>query len=67
MLKTVEGRGAARRSRPLDAVSHQIDSSEYTPPNLAVHRLSRRLGVSAALATVIADLAALGPREARHG
>lgn len=67
MLKTVEGRSAGKRSRPSECVARLIDASEYTPPSLAVHRLSRRLGVSTALAAVITDLAALGPREARHG
>ncbi len=67
MCKTVEGRGAARRSRPsetayLDTISTSEDS---TAPRI-VHRLAHRLGVSVELAAVIASLAKLGPTEARR-
>ena len=63
--KTVEGRSAGRRSRPSECLSRQIDSSEVALTPFAVHRLARRLGISIEVTAVVAQLAGLGPREAR--
>lgn len=63
--KTVEGRSAGQRSRPSECLSRQIDHSEIAPTPRAVHRLARRLNISLEVASVVAQLAGLGPREAR--
>ena len=63
--KTVEGRSACQRSRPSDVVARLTDASVIAHRDLAVHRLTRRLGVSVEVASVVAQLAGLGPREAR--
>ena len=64
-LKTVEGRSAGQRSRPSDVVARLTDASLISHRDLAVHRLTRRLGISIEVAGVVAQLAGLGPREAR--
>ncbi|KQO59239.1 hypothetical protein ASF24_13850 [Methylobacterium sp. Leaf86] len=66
MAKTVEGRGAGKRTRPSDVVSRQIDSSEDTTSRLIINRLVHRFGVSVEVAAIVAQLAGLGPQEVRR-
>lgn len=60
-----EARGAVGRTRASERVARQTDASAIAPTPTAVHHLARRLGVSVELAALLAELAALGPREAR--
>lgn len=55
--KTVEGRGAARRSRPSKDVARQTDALHLAHRPLAVYRFSQRLGCSVEVAAVLAELA----------
>ena len=64
MLKTVEGREAARPLRPSEVVVCQIDAFENSTNHPIVQRLSRRYGVSPEVAALVAELSGLGPREA---
>lgn len=60
---------AGRVARPAPAselVAWSADGSEYSTPSRAVHKISRRLGCSFAVAAVVAQLAGLGPREVRR-
>ena len=61
--KQIEGRSAGQRSRPSD-VARSTDILYIPHRELAVYRLTRRLGVSIEVADVVAQLAGLGPREA---
>lgn len=61
----VEGRGAARRTRPSEDVAYQTDSSENNTQSQIVQRLSRRHGISVEVAALVAKLSGLGPREVR--
>lgn len=59
---------AGRVIRPAPAsecLSRQNDHSKLPAVPPIVHSLARRLGVSIEVAGVVAELAALGPREAR--
>lgn len=47
------------------AVSLAGTSSKHTTPNLAINRLQHRFGYSAQVAALLAELAGLGPQEAR--
>ncbi len=42
------------------------DASENIIPRLIINHVSRRFAVSAAVAALVAELAGLGPREARR-
>ena len=55
--KTVEGRSAARRSRPSEDVARQTDASEIAPAPFTVHRIARRFGLPLATAAALAELA----------
>lgn len=59
MLRTSKGRGAGKRTRPSEVVSRQIDSSEIIAPAVIrqAEKLTRRFGLSAAVAARVAELA----------
>ena len=61
--QTVEGRSAARRSRPSEEVASTADVFHIAHRDLAVHRITRRLGCGIEVAAVVAQLAGLGPRD----
>lgn len=67
MLKTVEGRQRLTAPRPSDCVARLTDTSEIAPAPIIVQHLRHRLGISPEVAALVAQLAGLGPREARHG
>lgn len=58
-LKTVEGRSAARRSRPSYNVDLQADAYGYAAPQVGfqARTLSHRYGLTPAVAAVVAALA----------
>ena len=66
MLKTVEGRSAGKRSRPSECVARLTDASVNSTAPLVVQRLAQRFGVSPEVAALVAQLAGLGPQEARR-
>jgi hypothetical protein len=47
------------------AENFELQQSEFSPSALAAQQLSQRFGLTPTLATVVAALAGLGPREAR--
>lgn len=57
---------AAGTARVLGNVCSAADSQDYSAPAFIIQRLSRRLGVSAEVAGVLALHAGLGPQEARR-
>ena len=66
MMINPETRAAVARRRVSEAVFvGTMDASENTLP-VAVVNLSRRFGISAEVANAVAQLAGLGPREARQ-
>ena len=65
--ETVEGRSAGKRSRPSEDAASTADVFRIAHRDLAVHRITRRLGCSSEVAAVVAYLAGIGPREAQRG
>ena len=67
MASKHETRAASERRRASKTVGlGKLDTFEDSISLLQINRISRRLAVTTAVAALVAELAGLGPREARR-